>query len=63
MTRVKVVLSLTALTACLITVVPVAKEHSDGPVAITNVRIFDGEQMIPTGTVVIEGRTISYVGK
>ena len=32
-------------------------------IAITNVRIFDGENRIPNRTVVITGRTIAYVGK
>jgi len=63
MLRVKVVLCLTVLAACLSVVVPVAKEHEETSVAITNVRIFDGDQMIPDGTVVITGRTISHVGK
>ena len=53
MLRVKVVLCLTVLAACLSVVVPVAKEHEETSVAITNVRIFDGDQMIPDGTVVI----------
>ncbi len=63
MLRVKVVLCLTVLAACLSVVVPVAKEPEEASVAITNVRIFDGDQMIPDGTVVITGRTISHVGK
>jgi imidazolonepropionase-like amidohydrolase len=63
MIRLKVVLGLAALATCLTVVAPVAKEHADSVVAITNVRIFDGEQMIPDGTVVISGRTISHVGK
>jgi len=63
MLRVKVILCLTVLAACLSVVVPVAKEHAESSVAITNVRIFDGDQMIPDGTVVITGRTISHVGK
>ena len=32
-------------------------------IAITNVRIFDGDRMIPDGTVIITGQTITYVGK
>jgi imidazolonepropionase-like amidohydrolase len=31
-------------------------------IAITNVRIFDGTKVIPSGTVVIQGRTIAAVG-
>jgi imidazolonepropionase-like amidohydrolase len=63
MIRIKMVLCLTALAACLSAIVPVAKEHADRTVAITNVRIFDGDRIIPDGTVVISGRTIAYVGK
>jgi imidazolonepropionase-like amidohydrolase len=32
------------------------------PIAITNVRIFDGSKVIPNGTVVLEGRTITAAG-
>jgi len=38
--------------------------HNTGrPLAITNVRIFDGERVIPRGTVVIWGRSIWHVGE
>ena len=63
MVRVNVVLCVAALAACLSVVTPVAKEHAGGTVAITNVRIFDGEEMIPDGTVVFSGQTIAHVGK
>ena len=63
MFRMKVLVCLTALVAGYAAVAPVAKEKADAPIAITNVRIFDGDRIIPDGTVVISGRTISYVGK
>ncbi|MFA4947805.1 MAG: CIA30 family protein [Candidatus Krumholzibacteriia bacterium] len=37
--------------------------ESTKPVAIRNVRIFDGERVIPNGTVVIGGRKIAAVGR
>jgi imidazolonepropionase-like amidohydrolase len=33
------------------------------PVAITNVRIFDGARVLPRGTVILEGRKIAAVGE
>jgi hypothetical protein len=39
------------------------RDKTGRPLAITNVRIFDGERMIPRGTVVIWGRTIWQVGE
>lgn len=39
-----------------------AAETSGKPIAITNVRIFDGSKVIPNGTVVLEGRTLAAVG-
>jgi imidazolonepropionase-like amidohydrolase len=37
-------------------------QESTTPVAITNVRIFDGTRMIPKGTVVFQGNRIAAVG-
>jgi imidazolonepropionase-like amidohydrolase len=39
-----------------------AAEPAPKPVAITNVRIFDGARVIPKGTVVVRGRTIAAAG-
>ncbi len=36
-----------------------AAEPASKPIAITNVRIFDGARVIPKGTVVVRGRTIA----
>jgi hypothetical protein len=62
--RFRFISCITALAACLTAVALVAKEHGTSrPIAITNVRIFDGERIIPDGTVVISGRTIEHVGQ
>src|SRR5262245_48158815 len=68
MGRMKLVVSLTALVACLTAVAPSAKGSDSGkpegtPIAITNVRLFDGDKIIQNATVVIWGRTIWHVGK
>jgi imidazolonepropionase-like amidohydrolase len=39
-----------------------AAEPASKPIAITNVRIFDGARVIPKGTVVVRGRTIAAAG-
>ena len=69
MGRMKLVVSLTALAACLMAVAPAAKApdsgnaHPEGtPTAITNVRLFDGDKVIPNATVVIWGQTIWHWG-
>src|ERR1700760_3932307 len=40
-----------------------ASAQDTAPVAITNVRIFDGTRVIPKGTVVFQGNRIAAVGK
>ena len=65
MNRIKVGVCLAVVAACLTAVAPVAKEQDKKKgesIAITNVRIFDGDRMIPDGTVIITGQTITYVG-
>lgn len=53
------------LLAALVLAGNVAARAAEGParpIAITNVRIFDGSRVIPRGTVVLRGRTIAAAG-
>src|SRR5262245_980771 len=68
MGRLKLVVSLTALVACLTASAPSAKEQGNGkpdgqPIAITNVRLFDGDKITENVTVVMWGREIYHVGQ
>src|SRR6185295_10730772 len=61
MIRIKAILLAVAL-ALTWSATASAAEATVKPIAITNVRIFDGTRLIPRGTVVIKGRTIAAVG-
>jgi imidazolonepropionase-like amidohydrolase len=62
MKRIQAVLLLAALSWSWGLAAACAAETPEKAVAITNVRIFDGAQIMPKGTVVIQGRAIAAVG-
>ena len=61
MTRIQTILLAAAL-ALTGSLAARAAEAPVKPIAITNVRIFDGTRVIPRGTVILKGRTIAAVG-
>src|SRR5262245_31327716 len=60
----KWIVCVAGLAGILVAGAPAAKatKPGDPAFAITNVRVFDGEQVIEGATVVIVGRQVAYVG-